>query len=62
MKKPQNPWKPMQIINSAGIISLVMGLVCGFKPEVMSSMFILFLINLMMGAIIFGQGGSGGDK
>jgi len=54
---------PMQIINTAGILSLIIGLVCGFKPEVMSSMFVMLVVNIMMGAILFGgQGGGGGDR
>ena len=53
----------MQIVNSAGILSLIIGLVCSFKPEIMSSIFILLVVNIMMGAIIYsGQGGSGGDR
>lgn len=59
MKKKMTP---MQVINSAGIISLLFGMVCGFNAEVMSSLFIMLVINVMMGAIIFGQGKSGGDQ
>lgn len=54
---------PMQIINSAAILSLIIGLACGFKAEVMSSMFVMLFINIIMGAILFGgQGGGGGDR
>lgn len=51
----------MQAINSAGIIALVFGLVCGFDAEVMSSLFIMLVINVMMGAVIFGGKDSGGQ-
>jgi len=59
MKKKMTP---MQVINSSGIIALVFGLICGFDADVMSSLFIMLVINVMMGAVIFGQGESGGDQ
>lgn len=59
MKKPMKPVTAMQVINSAGVIALVFGLVCGFDAERMSTLFIMLVINVMMGAVIFGQKGDG---
>jgi len=46
---------PMQVINSAGIIALLFGLVCGFEAEAMSSLFIMLFINVLMGAVLLGK-------
>ena len=45
----------MQVINSAGIIALLFGLVCGFEAEAMSSLFIMLFINVLMGAVLLGK-------
>jgi hypothetical protein len=59
--KQKKPMTPMQMINSAGIIALIFGLVCGFDAERMSTLFIMLVINVMMGAVLFGKKGDGGQ-
>jgi hypothetical protein len=56
MKKKMTP---MQVINSAGIIALLFGLVCGFNAEAMSSLFIMLVINVLMGAVLLGNKNGG---
>jgi hypothetical protein len=59
--KQKKPMTPMQMINSAGIIALVFGLVCGFDAEAMSTLFIMLVVNLTMAAVLFGGKDSGGQ-
>jgi len=49
----------MQAINSAGIVALMFGLVCGFDADAMSSLFIMLVVNVMMGVVLLGKKNGG---